>query len=942
MNKLKNFFFLFFFFVFLGHFKITALSEETVNPDNFLPLQGIFSVPKGADSSVSNNIVTVTKNLPSQIGSIFSNKDFRLDLTKKSNAEMYLKINGNADGLTFIMHALDWKVTEFSGSLGENLGVYADTFYTNGTMANCFYCSFVVEFDTYVNFRSTDYYSDRGSHIANAFPGEASTYKKVSTGARAVVHNNLQYTKLNTNTWTRFLISWEPIDDTGGIFSYKYGDLDWVSVKIPYSIFCNAKQVYWGFTGSTGEISEQAQVAFYSVPGLIYYDDTLKIFDTSNNLELSDKVKSDSELLIEYEGVYAGGKYDFNNPHIEFPLPGGIEYISDTFSINGENVVPTISGNSLQVELPNLNLASNKVKIKFKVKLKDLYSFDKFKITSIVNADNYTDSQGKEREFVVDSSPPKGVGNIQVVKKDDSNSLLESPKANILKSYEDDISSKEAISINFKDIEDIKEKAKKYGPTSFVLTLSDEVNNTADLTIPMFVVYENEKTASNSDFLLKAQDINIRKSFYPKTVADLKSYILNDSDLELYEVNNENLLESENPNLVDINIDGLPKPGDSITTGTYTITFNYKTVSLKINMNIIKDKVDYPPGSIKGNIDTKGEKISVSLKQFLPKQIFTDSYEDLSWTIDLSKYAIDLSDENVTVSSSEQMLEEVISKTYSNLNNSKQLLMKLSKEDLQQFSEENGDKEVTFNIEVPLVTTNKTLLDLYNSDNENFEIPVSLYNGKDLVSKTVASVTMQPPTGEGIDTVVKRVSSTKDLDASKLVTNLKSMLVFDTVEVLGFDEEKVFDDPGMTSVNVNIRSKATGVESKVKVTITIIEEPLAYVSVPENISLEKRDKMVQGIGKVSYNGVSDVDIQVDTMNVLPLESREGDKIDLQVYKSNQIPLKELEHLTVLSKKNTSYDFFLKAPKENFKKVDIYKGVIMINFELLPKVISSKE
>lgn len=363
----------------------------------------------------------------------------------------------------------------------------------------------------------------------------------------------------------------------------------------------------------------------------------------------------------------------------------------------------------------------------------------------------------------------------------------------------------------------------------------------------------------------------------------------------------------------------------------------FRTYSILNKKSEIVIPLDYPAPVLTGKEDGTGKKIKAEVNQFLPKQSFTKFYKEVTWTLDLNNYSKPLSESDVLLSSANGDLAKKVTKSIVTTEDGRKLLvLKLSKDDVETWSQENGDSEVKLSIEVPLNVETKDILPVYNKGTQNFDIPLTLKNvaGDTVLSSSTAFTKMQAPTGKGIPVTVDRDTSTTDLNAADLVTDLNSMLKFDTVEVVGFKEDKTFERPGPTTVEVVIRSKETGVTSFVPINVTVTEAPLVYVTASEKIELKQVEKFVRGSGNVSYTGYTEANIKVKTANIIKLTGQEGDKVDLEVFKANNTRLKTGEDLTTLNHQQPSYDFGLQAPKDSFKKVDLYKGSMMLHFELM--------
>ncbi|WP_143140039.1 putative mucin/carbohydrate-binding domain-containing protein, partial [Enterococcus haemoperoxidus] len=194
---------------------------------------------------------------------------------------------------------------------------------------------------------------------------------------------------------------------------------------------------------------------------------------------------------------------------------------------------------------------------------------------------------------------------------------------------------------------------------------------------------------------------------------------------------------------------------------------------------------------------------------------------------------------------------------------------------------------------------------------------------------------MLKPTAQGVSQAVEIGSTFKELNASDFVKDLKSILPFDTIEVVGFKGEKTFDTLGKTKIEVTIKSQATNVLADIEVEVTVVENPLTYITTTKSIELNKKGQVVQGSGAVSFTGKSDAKIQVYTDPIVELKNSVGkNPVDLSIYKEGATkPIRSGELLTELTVANRATDFKLSAPENKFKNTDAYKGNMTIHFEV---------
>ncbi len=391
--------------IFLGNGMEVDAIKDYPDPPKSIPLTGIFQVPEGADSYVEGNNVVITDNTIRQVGSIFSEEGNKIYLEEDFESEMFVYLDGTADGITFVMHNDPDAVLKFNGNTGGGLGIYSNMARLDGKQLKK---SFAVEFDTYFNGGlaiSGDYFdskvlanSNRG-HVAYTFPDDQNSYTSQKYQA-VITHQGLQYPtfRLGDGTWRLFKMNWKTWDETDvGHLTYQYGDLDPVTVRIGRHNLFDTENVYWGFVGSTGGSTEKGVIAFKSVPGLVNYTDNL-IFEDQSGVEIKE-TEQDSEITVNYSGEYLGGKQELIEPIYDFTLPENVTYVEGSVKVDGVPTTGTYKNNVLQVTLPtDLSLSKPNVNITFKVKDSDVSADTKVAIKTELNAQNLI----KDREDFYD------------------------------------------------------------------------------------------------------------------------------------------------------------------------------------------------------------------------------------------------------------------------------------------------------------------------------------------------------------------------------------------------------------------------------------------------------------------------------------------------------------------------------------------------------------
>lgn len=286
-----------------GLFAVTINQAQADDVPNHINIDGIFKPSDGSDSSVSDNsgIVQVTPDAGYQKGSIWSQEAYKMDLTHDFNSLMYINLGDKeaeaGDGMAFVMMNDSDKVKNWNQVTGGSIGVWRSPVVKDSDETEIKH-SFAVEFDTHYNANELDglknsiddmgnksgmpgddqfWQSDKDKvrargHIAYGFPGAEDSYTKVPLHFEnyGLVHHDIQIPDyenyLSNGSWHPFRIHW---DSTNKMLTYQFDALVQQHVKLdPMSVFETDKDVYWGFTGSTGDKSELNQIIFTEVPGL--------------------------------------------------------------------------------------------------------------------------------------------------------------------------------------------------------------------------------------------------------------------------------------------------------------------------------------------------------------------------------------------------------------------------------------------------------------------------------------------------------------------------------------------------------------------------------------------------------------------------------------------------------------------------------------------------
>lgn len=555
----------------------TSVNASQTEKPSSLPLEGVFQIPRGADSYIdkATNSVVITDDQTGQIGSIFSTNTWKMNLTKDFKSVMYIKIDTKgevaADGVTFVMHNDPGKVNIYSAESGESMGVYAPMkdYFDSSENRKQLKNSFTVEFDTYYNGDASDhevaYVGDYG-HIAHSFPDQESAYKfDVTDRIESIKHKNLQYPKeaLANRKWQKFTIDWkaEKFGSGGnGTLEYQFESLPKIKVSIPYTTF-KANSVFWGFTGATGNLTEKAEVIFNEIPGAIELDETMEIRRKSNNelVTSNDITFGDEELKVKYTAVYKGGIEKQMKKAVPTFLLDRDSIYAGNLKLDGKPFNGTVSKGILKVvSKKNLSILNPKITVEYDIVNDGYEGISKAKLGYQMISDNYISEQ-LFSNYQVDAEKPAAKGNINVFELNDYHSILEEED---LKKFMRDIKGSGELTATLKETSaEIKDKMSKLGPSSFTIILSDSNGKTTDILIPMYVKKDSEKVNYNNGGVFAGEDFKINIMDYPVSNTALTTMLK--QNISYFKLEASGLLEKNN-NFV-IPLTGLPKPNSDLT-----------------------------------------------------------------------------------------------------------------------------------------------------------------------------------------------------------------------------------------------------------------------------------------------------------------------------------------------------------------------------------------
>jgi len=314
-----------------------------------------------------------------EAGAIWSNKSGNnyVDITKQQTLSAWLYFgprqhitsgDGIGDGMALVLQnspdglkAFARKGNNIMG--GENIGVWGidnDPKISDPAQiaATAIQNSWALEFDTNVNSGNSAPDFDAGvvgQHIADGYPGDASTYNQLGSSNKyyySMNHQRERAVPLTDGQWHHLTLMWDPtkfeityifndknVDGTLGKYPIKK-----VVEHVPATEFgghgaLKTDKLFWGFTASNGEAYEANLVAFESIPSSTESEVQTSVADNTQNktfkeptdgdknpVDYDRTVNSGDNLTFNYRLQYLSGHDKWDNDVATIDLPKNVTY----------------------------------------------------------------------------------------------------------------------------------------------------------------------------------------------------------------------------------------------------------------------------------------------------------------------------------------------------------------------------------------------------------------------------------------------------------------------------------------------------------------------------------------------------------------------------------------------------------------------------------------
>lgn len=340
--------------------------------------------------------IQITDNAKNNLGSAWSLPSMQLDLSQNFVLPMWLYFGKNGEGksgqgMAFVLHNTNGDentgLNAFSTGTGQSLGVWGTD--NNNTLSGSVLVanaaipqSWALEFDEQVNNsrKSADnngfdqQHGTQSQHIAAAYPGDTDSYHGMGSQSDPnkkffeLVHQGIMTTTLSDGKWHHVTLSWTaPVAESNvGHMRYQFDDeetqvnplVQTVPIdlgKLALHTLDNHRLVYWGFTGTTGNLMANNVVAFEHIPGLVDSTVSNTITDETTHQEISDggQTINNHELTYRYKIRYNGGRQNWNSIRAKLDLPVGINFTEGSIKYGSKEVAEKLSAS--EIKAPQLN-----------------------------------------------------------------------------------------------------------------------------------------------------------------------------------------------------------------------------------------------------------------------------------------------------------------------------------------------------------------------------------------------------------------------------------------------------------------------------------------------------------------------------------------------------------------------------------------------------------
>lgn len=328
-------------------------------PDRGPSIGEVFREPLGdvVKPEQGSNMLTITRNMRSQRGAIWSRE--KLDFNKNFKLDSYIYLGNNlnnpADGITLTIQndpRMESTPNNVIGGAGMYLSVYGNNTTGNGSYIRN---AISLEFDTYVNKGSTDRIDYELRNMTNIGNGHvAFVFPKQNNNNRTGEHKSyiVSPVPLANNCWRKFRLTWIK-DSQQLIYELEGVGTNYIVIN-PQEVF-GASTAYWGFSSATGTNFTENRIAIVEIPQATETVLTKSAKNLTTNTPNADEASVGDIIEYTVTASYIEGWANWDNAIVKDILPTkGVEVDMSSIKLNGITTNGKLANNVLEVEIGSL------------------------------------------------------------------------------------------------------------------------------------------------------------------------------------------------------------------------------------------------------------------------------------------------------------------------------------------------------------------------------------------------------------------------------------------------------------------------------------------------------------------------------------------------------------------------------------------------------------
>lgn len=329
------------------------------------------TLEEGQDKQVGDGMALVFQNDPRGVGAISTYKGKESTETKLGTGEA-LGVWGpdfnneeyGKDDSLFAAGKVESPQTIAARAIQKSLALEFDTYPDNSA-----------KFSDLKNLGISFDMGKQGQHISLGYPASPQLYEanlSETVGGKKKLYFNMKHNRNTTldnqyladGNWHHITIKWNP--NTKMLYCF-FDDRDenrniksptaTISSAIDLSVFDlkNSHKLRWGFTGSTGEFSENNLIVFESIPSFVSAELNMQIFDKSTGKMVAESLENSEEnstvagyasagdtLDFTYGLNYQAGIKNWDKIVANINLPSEVQYLSSYVDYNDGDPVEEV------------------------------------------------------------------------------------------------------------------------------------------------------------------------------------------------------------------------------------------------------------------------------------------------------------------------------------------------------------------------------------------------------------------------------------------------------------------------------------------------------------------------------------------------------------------------------------------------------------------------